>query len=143
MFPCRFGKAFFLPFARYDILESTYRETEENEVAKGIIHYEVGEQVDLFLLIKSATKGIASNGKPFLTLILQDKSGDIEAKLWDVSPDDEERYVPECIVKVAGDIHNYRVQEVTEQEKNECIHKDRCRQVVQSEETPHFLPARF
>ncbi|ABO65939.1 3'-5' exoribonuclease YhaM [Geobacillus thermodenitrificans] len=77
-------------------------------MAKGIIHYEVGEQVDLFLLIKSATKGIASNGKPFLTLILQDKSGDIEAKLWDVSPDDEERYAPECIVKVVGDIHNYR-----------------------------------
>ncbi|KYD32267.1 3'-5' exoribonuclease YhaM [Geobacillus sp. NFOSA3] len=77
-------------------------------MAKGIVHYEVGEQVDVYLLIKSVTKGIASNGKPFLTLILQDKTGDIEAKLWDVSPEDESVYVPESIVKVLGDIHNYR-----------------------------------
>lgn len=45
---------------------------------KKIAEYEVGEQVDIFLLIKTATKGIASNGKPFLTVILQDPSGDIE-----------------------------------------------------------------
>jgi 3'-5' exoribonuclease len=77
-------------------------------LAKGIIHYEVGEQVDIYLLIKTVTKGIASNGKPFLTLILQDKTGEIEAKLWDASPEDEVVYVPESIVKVFGDINNYR-----------------------------------
>ncbi|AXI38458.1 MAG: 3'-5' exoribonuclease YhaM [Bacillaceae bacterium] len=77
-------------------------------MAKGIIHYNVGEQVDLFLLIKSVTKGIASNGKPFLTLILQDRSGEIEAKLWDVSKEDEENYLPQQIVKIFGDIHHYR-----------------------------------
>jgi 3'-5' exoribonuclease len=77
-------------------------------LAKGIIHYEVGEQVDIYLLIKTVTKGIASNGKPFLTLILQDKTGEIEAKLWDASPEDEAVYVPESIVKVFGDINNYR-----------------------------------
>lgn len=77
-------------------------------MAKGILHYEVGEQVDLFLLIKSSTKGIASNGKPFLTLILQDQSGEIEAKLWDASAKDEEQYIAQNIVKVYGDIHHYR-----------------------------------
>jgi 3'-5' exoribonuclease len=77
-------------------------------LTKGIIHYEVGEQVDIYLLIKTVTKGIASNGKPFLTLILQDKTGEIEAKLWDASPEDEVVYVPESIVKVFGDINNYR-----------------------------------
>ncbi|MBO1625838.1 3'-5' exoribonuclease YhaM [Bacillus cereus] len=75
---------------------------------KKIAEYEVGEQVDVFLLIKTATKGIASNGKPFLTVILQDQSGDIEAKLWDVSPEVEKQYVAETIVKVAGDIQNYK-----------------------------------
>ena len=75
---------------------------------KKIAEYEVGEQVDVFLLIKTATKGIASNGKPFLTVILQDPSGDIEAKLWDVSPEVEKQYVAETIVKVAGDILNYK-----------------------------------
>lgn len=77
-------------------------------MSKGIVYYEVGEQIELFLLIKTATKGIASNGKPFLTLIFQDQSGDIEAKLWDVSDQDEKNYSPETIVKVAGDILNYR-----------------------------------
>ncbi|MEK4921775.1 3'-5' exoribonuclease YhaM [Cytobacillus sp. FSL R5-0569] len=77
-------------------------------MTKGIVYYDTGEQVELFLLIKNATKGVASNGKPFLTLIFQDKSGDIEAKLWDVSEQDENNYVPETIVKVAGDILNYR-----------------------------------
>jgi len=77
-------------------------------MGKGINFHEIGEQVDSFLLIKNCTKGIASNGKPFLTLILQDQSGDIEAKLWDVSEGDEALYLPETIVKVAGDIQNYR-----------------------------------
>lgn len=77
-------------------------------MVKGIVHYEVGEQVDIYLLIKSSTKGIASNGKAFLTLILQDQTGDIEAKLWDAGPDDEVTYSPQTIVKVFGDIHHYR-----------------------------------
>ena len=75
---------------------------------KGILHFDVGEQVECFLLIKSSTKGIASNGKPFLTLILQDQSGEIEAKLWDVSQEDEHKYVAEHIVRVQGEIHHYR-----------------------------------
>lgn len=75
---------------------------------KGILQYEVGEKVEKFLLIKSSTKGTASNGKPFLTLIFQDQSGEIEAKLWDVSEEDEKNYCAEKIVKVIGDIQNYR-----------------------------------
>lgn len=75
---------------------------------KGILQHDVGEQVEKFLLVKSSTKGTASNGKPFLTLILQDQSGEIEAKLWDASEDDEKNYGAEKIVKIMGDIQNYR-----------------------------------
>ncbi|HJV17170.1 MAG TPA: 3'-5' exoribonuclease YhaM [Bacillales bacterium] len=75
---------------------------------KGILHFDVGEQVELFLLIKSSTKGIASNGKPFLTLILQDQSGDIEAKLWDASDEDVKSYAAQNIVKIQGELQNYR-----------------------------------
>ncbi|MDQ0153744.1 3'-5' exoribonuclease YhaM [Robertmurraya andreesenii] len=77
-------------------------------MSKGILQHEVGEQVEKFLLIKSSTKGTASNGKPFLTLILQDQTGEIEAKLWDASEDDEKNYCAETIVKVQGDIQSYR-----------------------------------
>ncbi|MBM7715081.1 3'-5' exoribonuclease YhaM [Siminovitchia sp. FSL H7-0308] len=75
---------------------------------KELLEYEVGEHVDMFLLIKNAVRGIASNGKPFLTLILQDRSGDIEAKLWDASDDEVKIYQPGKIVRVAGEVHNYR-----------------------------------
>ncbi|GIN62848.1 3'-5' exoribonuclease YhaM [Robertmurraya siralis] len=77
-------------------------------MSKGILQHDVGEQVEKFLLIKSSVKGTASNGKPFLTLILQDQSGEIEAKLWDASEADEKNYSAEKIVKVLGDIQNYR-----------------------------------
>lgn len=77
-------------------------------MGKELLQHDVGEQVDLFLLIKSATKGIASNGKPFLTVILQDRSGDIEAKLWDTSDEQVKLYQPETIVRVGGEVHNYR-----------------------------------
>lgn len=77
-------------------------------MAKGIAYYEVGEQIELYFLIKSSTKGIASNGKPFLTLILQDKSGEIEAKLWDAGEEEEKKYAAQNIVKILGDVQNYR-----------------------------------
>lgn len=77
-------------------------------MTKGITHLGVGDTFDGYLLIKSSTKGTASNGKPFLTLIFQDRSGDIEAKLWDASPDDEAQYAAESIVRIVGDIQNYR-----------------------------------
>lgn len=75
---------------------------------KGILYFEVGEQIELFLLVKSSVKGIASNGKPFLTLILQDQSGEMEAKLWDISEEDIKAYGPESIVKISGEIQSYR-----------------------------------
>lgn len=77
-------------------------------MAKKIHQYRVGEQVEKFLLIKSAKKSVASNGKPFLTLILQDESGEIEAKLWDASPEDEKMYVAEKIVKVSAEMTSFR-----------------------------------
>ncbi len=75
---------------------------------KEIGFVEVGQTFENFLLIKSATKGVASNGKPFLTLILKDASGEIEAKLWDASEEDEKQYVSEQIVKVQGEISQFR-----------------------------------
>lgn len=75
---------------------------------KGIIHYGIGDSIDAYMYIKSSTKAVASNGKPFLTLILSDKTGEIEAKLWDVSEEDERSFVGESTVKIQGEIQNYR-----------------------------------
>lgn len=75
---------------------------------KKILEYQVGETVDLYLLIKQSTKGITMQGSPFMTLILQDKSGDIEAKLWDTTEEHEKMYAASSIVKVGGEVHDYR-----------------------------------
>ncbi len=37
-------------------------------MAKGIRYHKVGDRLETYLLIKTATKGIASNGKPFFNI---------------------------------------------------------------------------
>ncbi|GAA0471139.1 3'-5' exoribonuclease YhaM [Alkalibacillus silvisoli] len=75
---------------------------------QGIFYREVGEQFDGFLLIKSVDKGVTSSGKPFLTIIFRDRTGEIEAKLWEATKEDEESLVAESIVQVQGEIRQFR-----------------------------------
>lgn len=75
---------------------------------KGIRTYNVGDSFDDFLLIKEVRSGTASNGKPFLTLFFVDESGEIDAKLWDASKEDETTFVAGKVVKLSGDIIEYR-----------------------------------
>lgn len=75
---------------------------------KGIGEYAIGDSFDGFMLIKSATKGTASNGKPFLTLFFVDATGEIDAKLWDASVEDTEIFTEEKVVKIVGDINEFR-----------------------------------
>ncbi|WP_017728685.1 3'-5' exoribonuclease YhaM [Halalkalibacterium ligniniphilum] len=77
-------------------------------MSKGIIYYNVGENLESYFMIKSATKAIASNGKPFLTLILCDHTGEIEAKLWGCSPEDEATFISTAIVHISGSVTEYR-----------------------------------
>ena len=62
----------------------------------------------IIFLIHRATQGVTAQGKDYMTLFLQDKSGDIEAKLWTVTKDDMQLLKPEEIIKVKGDVINYR-----------------------------------
>ncbi|RKL68530.1 3'-5' exoribonuclease YhaM [Salipaludibacillus neizhouensis] len=75
---------------------------------KGIHHHKVGESVDAYLLIKTGKKGIASNGKPFLNLQLTDKTGELEAKLWGISSEDEATFVSGSIVHIQGEVQDFR-----------------------------------
>ncbi|ARD47657.1 3'-5' exoribonuclease YhaM [Sporosarcina sp. P37] len=75
---------------------------------KKLMEHQVGESVDMYLLIKQATKGVTQQGSPFMTLILQDKSGDLEAKLWDTGEEQAQMYQGATIVKVGGEVHEYR-----------------------------------
>ncbi|GGF16078.1 3'-5' exoribonuclease YhaM [Halobacillus andaensis] len=75
---------------------------------KGISNYQIGETFDHFLLIKTASKGVASNGKPFLSLLLKDTTGEIDAKLWESTPEDEGLFTPGELVKVVGEVGQFR-----------------------------------
>lgn len=80
----------------------------KQDVKKGIGHVSIGDSYEGFLLIREATKGLTSNGKPFLTLMLRDATGEIEAKLWDASKEDETLFIAEQIVWVAGEVNQFR-----------------------------------
>ncbi|MCP3026760.1 3'-5' exoribonuclease YhaM [Halobacillus sp. A5] len=75
---------------------------------KGISNYQIGETFDHFLLIKTASKGVASNGKPFLSLMLKDTTGEIDAKLWEATPEDEGVFSQGELVKVTGEVGQFR-----------------------------------
>lgn len=47
-----------------------YRKKEGDIMEKRLLDFEVGEIVDLFLLIKLSVKGMVSNGKLFLSFVL-------------------------------------------------------------------------
>ncbi|GEP80517.1 3'-5' exoribonuclease YhaM [Staphylococcus carnosus] len=67
-----------------------------------------GDSVDHFFLIHRATQGVTAQGKDYMTLFLQDKSGEIEAKVWTVTKQDMEVLKPETIIRAKGDVINYR-----------------------------------
>ncbi len=75
---------------------------------KKLMDYKVGEPVDIFLFIKQSTKSVTQQGSPFMSLVLQDKSGDLEAKLWDTGEEQERLFGAAEIVRVGGEVHEYR-----------------------------------
>jgi 3'-5' exoribonuclease len=75
---------------------------------KGIAHYHVNDKIDKFFLIKNSQRLLAKNGKPYLTIIFQDKTGEIEGKLWDINEATCKHFVPGKIVKVNGEVQLYQ-----------------------------------
>ena len=57
--------------------------------------------VDLAIVI-SCTEGKSSKGSKYLSLVLQDSTGTIDAKKWDASPSDEALLATKKVVAVEG-----------------------------------------
>ena len=45
--------------------------------------------IQMTMLVKSSARGISTSGSPYLSVIFQDKSGSIEAKMWSITENDE------------------------------------------------------
>ncbi|WP_010307021.1 3'-5' exoribonuclease YhaM [Kurthia senegalensis] len=105
----------------------------------GIATLRAGDPVDQYLLIKQSTKGVTTMGKPFLTLILQDKSGSIEAKLWDAGEEQVKLYPAAQVVHIIGEIQDYRgklqlrIKQIRQSQPEENIGVN---DLIQSSETP-------
>lgn len=67
-----------------------------------IIDYKNGDQMSLEAVIKKSDYRLAKNGKNFLSLVFEDKSGQIPGKFWDASEDDAKRFRVGTVVQLDG-----------------------------------------
>ncbi|OPY60080.1 MAG: 3'-5' exoribonuclease YhaM [Pelotomaculum sp. PtaU1.Bin065] len=77
---------------------------------KTISQLRLGDVAYGFYFIKAIECKTASNNKKYFDLILSDKTGTINAKIWDVSEGDEHRYYAGVVVKVKGIITEWQNQ---------------------------------
>lgn len=54
------------------------------------------------VIIINITEGKTSKGNKYFSVTLQDSSGTVEAKKWEVSPTDEAIFIPKNVIKVEG-----------------------------------------
>lgn len=73
---------------------------------KDILNHE--GPVDEIFMIKSATKATGSSGSPYLSLTLQDVTGTIDAKMWQIEDSDLEIAIPGALVRIFGMSGSYR-----------------------------------
>ncbi len=71
-----------------------------------------GEHLTIHVLVTQVNKGITAKGSPYLSFLLQDKSGTIDAKYWNVREEQLQLYKPGMLVAVTGDVlsHNKQLQ---------------------------------
>ena len=77
-------------------------------MSKQIFDYDVDDNMDLYVLIKSADVRIAKNGSKFISFVFCDQSGEIMAKFWDASDQDIQQFQEGRVVHLTGKRENYQ-----------------------------------
>ncbi len=75
---------------------------------KYIKEYKEGDRVFDIYLCKHKQSAVTKNGKPYDTVILQDKTGTIDAKIWDPNSAGIDEYDTLDYIEVYGDINNFQ-----------------------------------
>lgn len=75
---------------------------------KKLYDYKLDENLEIFLLIKSANKKITRTNKPFISFTFQDTSGQMGGNLWDSSEEDEQTFLPGEVVHIKGKREEYK-----------------------------------
>lgn len=68
------------------------------------------DHVDGQFLITICNKCMSSGGKAYLNMTLQDATGNIDARKWEIEPGDEDLFVAGNVVALVGDVNNYKGQ---------------------------------
>lgn len=71
-----------------------------------------GDKLEIKALLSTVNKGVTNKGAPYLSIILQDKSGTMDAKFWNVTESQLALYKPGMVAGVSGDVlsHNKQLQ---------------------------------
>ena len=77
-------------------------------MATRVIDLKEGDRLNIRLLVFGLTKGVTNSGAPYLSLVLQDCTKQIEAKLWDVKPEVEKELVVGRVFDFEMEINRYR-----------------------------------
>ncbi|NLI91224.1 MAG: HD domain-containing protein [Peptococcaceae bacterium] len=70
--------------------------------------YKIGETFMAFFLIRKVECKTTSGGSKYLDILLGDSSGEIVARMWDCSPEDETQFVNNMLVKVKGSVVDWQ-----------------------------------
>lgn len=71
---------------------------------KLIRDFEVGERIEGFYLIRELNLRTSSNNNKYFDLTLADKSGEVNAKIWNIQDGQENLYAAGDIAKIRGDV---------------------------------------
>ncbi len=75
---------------------------------KYIQDFKEGDRISGIYLVKSKQSALTKAGKPYESVILQDKTGTIDAKIWDVNSSGIGEYDALDYVNVIGDVTNFQ-----------------------------------
>ena len=67
-----------------------------------------GDKVEGFYILKEAYQKISSNGKPFLSAVIADKTGTMDVKVWDYAGPVGTQEDVGKIIKVRGDVSEFK-----------------------------------
>ncbi len=73
-------------------------------IEKKIAEFAAGDEVQGFYILKQVNIKTSSNHKKYLDLTLADKTGEINAKLWDAKGNEENVFTPGLLVKIRGNV---------------------------------------
>ena len=77
-------------------------------MSKTIAELTDGYRGDIIVLLLQVNKGVTAKGAPYLSFQLQDKTGNMDAKYWNVSEELLYAYKPGMLVKINGDVLNHQ-----------------------------------